>query len=106
MKQISKILIRLTSRQVGEDEFGNRYFQNKAGKRFVIYNGIAEASKIPADWHGWIHYSYQEPPSASKKFSWQKIHIPNLTGTKNAYSPKNSPSSKTSSSYSSWDPNS
>lgn len=105
MKKISEFLIRLTSKFVGSDEFGNRYFQSKNDKRFVIYNGIAEASKIPAEWHGWIHHSYNDIPSNLKRYSWQKIHMPNLTGTMNAYSPKNSSSSKTRAIYSSWNPN-
>ena len=41
---------------VGEDEFGNRYYRTKGGKidpalgferRWVIYNGVAEASSVP-----------------------------------------------------------
>ena len=105
MKKVSEFLIKLTSKKVGVDEFGNQYFLGKNNKRFVIYNGIAESTKIPAMWHGWIHHSCDEIPSDLKKYSWQKIHLPNLTGTKNAYSPLNSPSSKTSSTYNSWNPN-
>jgi len=53
---------------------------------------MPEPSKIPAEWHGWIHYSWDMTPVNlnTKKYSWQKIHLPNLTGTKNAHSPKNS----------------
>ena len=49
---------------VGEDEFGNRYYRTKGGKidkalrferRWVIFNGYAEASVIPPSWHGWMH---------------------------------------------------
>lgn len=33
---------------VGKDQFGNRYFREKGGrKRWVIYNGAPEASKVP-----------------------------------------------------------
>ena len=42
---------------VGEDELGNKYYQNKKGKRWVIYNGEVEASKIPNDWYSWIHHT-------------------------------------------------
>ena len=97
MQAFSNFLIKLSAKKIGEDEFGNQYFQNKDGKRLVVYNGIAEASKIPAEWHGWIHYSTNITPTCANihKFSWQKIHLPNLTGTKNAYSPKNSSAKKT-----------
>ena len=42
---------------VGEDHFGNRYYENKSGKRWVIYNGEVEASNIPNEWYSWIHYT-------------------------------------------------
>ena len=31
---------------VGQDSFGNKYYQSKSGKRWVIYNGEVEASKM------------------------------------------------------------
>ena len=48
---------------VGTDAEGNRYYQDKrmiAGrrrKRWVMYNGVVEASRVPPDWHGWLHYT-------------------------------------------------
>jgi len=107
MEFITKFLIKRSAKKIGTDEFGNCYYQNKSnGKRYVIYNGIAEASKIPAQWHGWMHYTTDIIPVQmnTNKLSWQKIHIPNLTGTKNAYSPKGKESNKTSSQYESWQP--
>ncbi len=42
---------------VGEDEAGNRYFKSKKGdRRWVLYNGPAEPSRIPVGWHGWMHH--------------------------------------------------
>ena len=35
---------------VGEDSFGNKYDESKSCKRWVIYNGEIEASKIPNEW--------------------------------------------------------
>lgn len=91
MDIISKFFIRLSGKKIGQDEFGNEYFQNKANKRFVVYRGIAEPSKVPAEWHGWLHYTTDIAPVNidTHKFSWQKIHLPNLTGTLGAHSPKN-----------------
>ncbi len=56
---------------VGEDEFGNRYYEAKDNsdsydarkRRWVIYKGYAEPTKIPPDWHGWMHYTFDEPPT-------------------------------------------
>ncbi len=78
--------------QVGQDQFGNRYFTEKKAKgsrakRWVVYNGKAEPSKVPAEWHGWLHHTQANPPSKRTPYAWELQSIPNLTGTKNAYLP-------------------
>ena len=41
--------------RVGEDEAGNVYYRaEKDTRRMVMYNGEADASKIPAGWPGCI----------------------------------------------------
>lgn len=113
MRFLAELKIKLSCDKVGNDEFGNEYFQHKKNdKRFVVYKGIIEPSKIPAEWHGWIHYSRTQPPVHNKthKYHWQKIHLPNLTGTKNSYSPKGNlrdggNREKVSSDYQAWNPN-
>ena len=78
---------------VGEDESGNRYYRDKTGKRrWVIYNGDAEASRIPPGWHGWMHHRTDTPPSEEsyELRDWEKPHQPNLTGTPAAYRPPGS----------------
>ena len=80
-------------RPVGTDPFGNRYYQTADGKRrWVIYNGTVEASRIPPDWHGWLHHTFKEPPTVTplKIRSWEKDHVPNLSGTPGAYRPAGS----------------
>ncbi len=81
---------------VGEDELGNRYYREKRAsdpsgrrRRWVVYKGEAEGSKIPPLWNAWIHYGLDEPPldGAAKRRPWQKPHVPNLTGTRLAYRP-------------------
>ena len=78
--------------KVGEDEAGNLYYRQRGGRRrWVIYNGEAEASRIPAAWHAWMHYRSDEVPSKDDKArEWQKPHEPNLTGTALAYRPPGS----------------
>lgn len=85
---------------VGEDEAGNRYYEtvdpkwnyDGRNRRFVIYNGYADASKVCADWHGWLHHTFAEPPTRQPlpRRSWEKDHRPNLTGTIWAWRPKGS----------------
>jgi NADH:ubiquinone oxidoreductase subunit len=78
-------------KSVGTDEFGNRYYTDAAGKRrWVVYNGVAEASAIPASWHAWMHYRADQPPAAYRAREWEKPHQPNLTGTAQAYRPPGS----------------
>ena len=86
-------------RLVGEDGQGNRYYEARDGsevggyqRRWVIYNGLAEASRVPPDWHGWLHHTVDVPPTqeAYTPRSWQRPHRPNMTGTKLAYRPKGS----------------
>ena len=86
-------------RLVGSDELGNRYFEARDDRdsydrgrkrRWVIYKGYADASKVPAEWHGWLHYTFDEPPTTAPlpRKAWEKDSIPNLTGTIHAYRPK------------------
>ena len=75
---------------VGEDEYGNKYYENKKRKkRWVIYNGEIEATKIPIEWYSWIHFTHNkiENNHELKKYNWQKPHQENLTGTDSAYYP-------------------
>jgi NADH:ubiquinone oxidoreductase subunit len=78
---------------VGADAFGNRYFRERKGdRRWVIYNGEAEASRIPPGWHGWMHHRTDVPPTEDgyKPYEWEKPHLPSLTGTPAAYRPRGS----------------
>lgn len=83
---------------IGEDEIGNRYFEDKKPstegrhRRYVLYKGLAEPSKVPADWHGWLHYTYDNPPTEEPllRRKWEQDHQPNMTGTLFAYRPKGS----------------
>ena len=89
----TRLFTALRGVKVGEDELGNVYYQGKKdGRRWVIYNGPAEASAIPAGWHGWMHYRTDVPPSQSDYTprEWEKPHQANLTGTAMAYRPDGS----------------
>tara|TARA_B100000900_G_scaffold329294_1_gene289716 strand:- start:700 stop:1059 length:360 start_codon:yes stop_codon:yes gene_type:complete len=74
---------------VGKDSFGNKYYEGKSGKRWVIYKAEVDASKIPVEWYSWMHFTKNkiEKNHDLKKYDWQKSHQPNLTGTDSAYYP-------------------
>ncbi len=86
-------------RHVGDDDLGNRYYEQKklqkgrkALRRWVIYKDYAEASAVPPEWHAWLHHIVDEPPTVNppKRQPWEKDHQPNLTGTPGAYRPRGS----------------
>ena len=64
-----------------------------AGKRrWVLYHGTVEASRVPPDWHGWLHHTFKEPPTRAPitAKAWERVHQPNLSGTSGAYRPRGS----------------
>ncbi|UYN93177.1 MAG: NADH:ubiquinone oxidoreductase subunit NDUFA12 [Enhydrobacter sp.] len=89
------LFTKLHGELVGADAAGNRYFQHKRDvegrrrKRWVIYNGEVEASRVPPEWHGWLHHTVEAPPTQASvsRQAWQKDHVPNLSGTALAYRP-------------------
>jgi NADH:ubiquinone oxidoreductase subunit len=102
---------------VGQDSFENKYYCNSKNfndleaKRWVIFQGEIEASKVPSHWHAWLHKTIEEPPlNYFHKYEWQKNHEPNMTGTEQAYYPSSHPLSKSynpdevKNEYDSWSP--
>jgi len=109
--------IRSKATKVGEDEYGNQYFESTKlaydgrTRRYVTYKGYADASRVPPEWHGWLHHTWDVTPNDLDVpvHDWQKEHVPNLTGTVHAYKPKGSLDrggvrDKTASDYEAWSP--
>lgn len=83
----------LHGEQVGSDPYGNRYFRHKKAeekRRWVLYLGEPEASKVPPEWHAWLHHTTDEFPTPGQNLAWQIPHEANLTGTPSAYKPAGS----------------
>jgi len=85
--------------KVGEDEQGNAFYEERKAsfsdgrkRRWVIYNGLAEPSRVTPDWHGWLHHTFEQPPTTAplRRQPWEKEHSPNMTGTPLAYRPQGS----------------
>lgn len=103
---------------VGSDDAGNRYYRAKsavprsiAERRWVVFNGVSEASAIPPGWHAWMHHRVDAVPgpNGAQAKPWIKPHQPNLTGTAAAYRPPgslvgNSPVAPAPKDYQSWQP--
>jgi NADH:ubiquinone oxidoreductase subunit len=88
---------------VGKDSFGNKYYESKSGKRWIIYSDEIDASKIPNEWYSWIHFTKNniENKHELEKYEWQKPHQSNQTGTENAYHP-NKHNNEIKKKYTSW----
>ncbi|WP_029007195.1 NADH:ubiquinone oxidoreductase subunit NDUFA12 [Azospirillum halopraeferens] len=81
---------------VGTDRFGNKYYRDKKAngarreRRWVVYNGEPEASKVPPEWHLWLHHTVKTPlPEKTSPYHkpWQQEHEPNASGSLHAYRP-------------------
>lgn len=108
------IYTKLYGEHVGTDEAGNRYFRSKCKKdcarvgrrgsqrRWVVYKGKAEPSKVAPKWHGWLHHMTDDLPSDdAPSYEWEAEHLPNLTGTLGAYHPSQKASGRTDR-YQAW----
>ena len=86
----TKLFTFLKGKKVGSDNENNKFYIHKKNsqKRWIIYNGLMDASRIPAEWHDWLHHRTDEIPNESdKKLNWYKMHKENSTGTNESYSP-------------------
>lgn len=87
----------MKGRKAGEDHMGNVYYEGGKDvhgrpRRWVIYNGSNDASRVPAEWHGWLHGTIEGTPESNlpPPRIWEKDYVPNQTGTANAYRPRGS----------------
>ena len=88
---------------VGSDEYGNKYYKSKKNERWVVYSDNIEATKITSDWYLWIHHTIDKTPNNKEtKFSWQKKHLANQTGTKNSFKPVKIAKSNLKKKYETW----
>jgi NADH:ubiquinone oxidoreductase subunit len=80
--------------QVGEDHLGNLYYEggkdpNGITRRWVIYDGSNDASRVPPDWFSWLHHQIDAVPNQAlpEAKAWEKPALANLTGSQLAYRP-------------------
>ena len=78
---------------VGSDPDGNRYYTERSPapgrrpRRWVIYKGRDEASRVPPEWHVWLHHTADAPLNGVARRPWQQPHQPNRTGSGQAHLP-------------------
>lgn len=85
-------------RLVGEDFYGNKYYENDryffGRNRWVNYADHVwleyDASQVPAEWFGWLHYRTDLPPHEEPfrpTYPWMEPHTENMSGTSEQYVP-------------------
>ncbi|HVF94577.1 MAG TPA: NADH:ubiquinone oxidoreductase subunit NDUFA12 [Sphingomonas sp.] len=79
----------------GEDSLGNAYWEGGSDtggrvRRWVIYNGPNDPSRVPPEWFSWLHHQIDDVPDRAlpPPRAWQKPPIANMTGTPLAYRPQ------------------
>ena len=79
---------------MGEDALGNLYYQGGADmhgrpRRWVIYKGSNDSSRVPPEWFSWLHHQIDDVPDRALPpvRKWEQPAVPNLTGSALAYRP-------------------
>ncbi|MCW3835801.1 NADH:ubiquinone oxidoreductase subunit NDUFA12 [Sphingomonas canadensis] len=80
--------------RMGEDSLGNVYWEGGQDvhgrpRRWVIYSGQNDASRVPPDWFSWLHHQIDDVPDRAlpPQRVWERPAEANLTGTRQAYRP-------------------
>lgn len=85
------LFTRMDGKQVGRDEVGNIYYQSKKDprRRWVIYPGNNDGSRVPPAWQLWLRGTIDELPEKAlpPRRKFEKAAAPNLTGTMAAFRP-------------------
>ena len=86
----TKLYTYLNGKKVGEDYFGNLYYESKDKKnRWCLYSNESDASKISPEWNSWLRFiSVERPKDNSTNHEWQRQFDGNLTGLNSAYKPR------------------
>jgi NADH:ubiquinone oxidoreductase subunit len=87
---------RLTGEHVGTDAQGNSYYRARKRlpdgreRRWVIYRGANDASRVPPEWHGWLHGTFDGVPESYLPPAriFEVDYTPNATGAATAYRPQ------------------
>ncbi len=76
-------------KKLGSDSLGNVYYGSKSGRRWVVYDGANDPSRLPPEWYAWLHHQLDDVPDQALPPPPKFLKEPtgNLTGTSLAYRP-------------------
>jgi len=107
------LFTRRHGREVGRDADGNIYFQHKDDprRRWVIYAGDNDGSRVPPNWQAWLRGTIDDLPEKDlpPRRKWEKDPAANLTGSDDAWRPSGSLRARgvrpaSTGDYSAWTP--
>lgn len=85
---------KVSGSKVGSDALGNAYFEggklpNGQKRRWVMYQGQNDVSRVPPEWYGWLLGQIDDAPDKALPPAkpWVAEPTPNFTGTAQAYRP-------------------
>nr|WP_294847511.1 NADH:ubiquinone oxidoreductase subunit NDUFA12 [uncultured Sphingomonas sp.] len=90
----TSLVTRFQGERVGDDEYGNVYFRSRKNpnRRWVIYDGSNDSSRVPPGWNAWLRNMIDELPKEALpvRRAYELPPQPNMTGTLEAYRPQGS----------------
>jgi NADH:ubiquinone oxidoreductase subunit len=85
------LFTRLHGDEVGRDDAGNLYYEStgKRPRRWVIYDGNNDGSRVPPEWQAWLRGTIDDLPDKAlpPRRTFQRPAEANLTGTMAAFRP-------------------
>jgi NADH:ubiquinone oxidoreductase subunit len=99
--------------EMGRDEAGNVYFRHRKDpkRRWVIYEGSNDSSRVPPGWNAWLRGTIDEVPEKGlpPRRAFEQPPVANLTGSDGAWRPAGSIRSggvraASTGDYSAWTP--
>lgn len=85
------LVTRRHGEEVGRDEAGNIYFRHRKdpARRWVIYSGSNDSSRVPPGWNAWLRGTIDAIPDKAlpPRRPFEQPPEPNLTGTMAAFRP-------------------
>lgn len=90
----TSIFSRRNGEEMGRDDAGNIYFRHRKdpARRWVIYDGSNDSSRVPPGWNAWLRGTIDEVPEKGlpPRRPFEQAPAANLTGTLGAHRPRGS----------------
>ena len=90
----TSLFSRRNGQEAGRDEAGNVYFRHSKdpARRWVIYSGANDSSRVPPGWNAWLRGTIDDVPDKAlpPRRPFEQPPVANLTGSDQAWRPAGS----------------